>query len=273
MTTVKLPRNQRYKDLLLAAFANGDLDDIGYIKFKRYLVKKDKEMAVIKKENPSHYKARLDNHVKNWFYNNSKAGKASQAEYRGTAKGKASQANNAKQWAANNPEKILDAAAKYRDVNPEKVKQSYKKWEQSPSGVALRKSKERIALETKRTRKNKRTLEGHLNYLYSKTSARYKTQKGKPLPYTRQQFKDRFYKQTYTYGLLCPYTFTEMTWKHSGKRKVGTGCPTNISVDRYESNKDYSKLDNLYFVTIKANLQKGECNPKLMWRILNVKKF
>lgn len=229
---MKLAKNQRCKDLIL----NSSLTKEQISKLNSYIIKLDKKLSVIKSKEPQAYLKTFRRRVSVWIYNET-TGKESQ-----------------KQW---------------KKENHDRVRNAYNKWEQSPKGQSYRKSPERIAMETKRTRINKKNVVGHLKYLYQSMRKRQREDFGSELNYKVETLINLFWKQTEKYGMKCPYTGVKMTTIHTGKKDRGYGQSTNISVDRKDSELDYNAIDNLRFVTVDINLKKGACPPKFMQNILN----
>ena len=84
------------------------------------------------------------------------------------------------------------------------------------------------------------------------------------------EFFNSWVEQQKTYGKKCPYLNVEMTTKRgmqsrSGK-KIKT-CSTNISRDRIDSSKPYSKK-NLMFVSWKVNSMKSNITPLVAKRFI-----
>ena len=84
------------------------------------------------------------------------------------------------------------------------------------------------------------------------------------------EFYDCWVEQQKTYGRKCPYLNIEMTRKRgvqSTNGKKNKTCPTNISKDRNDSKRPYSK-NNLMFVCWKVNCMKGNLTPLVAKRFL-----
>ena len=84
------------------------------------------------------------------------------------------------------------------------------------------------------------------------------------------EFFNSWVEQQKTYGKKCPYLNIEMTTKKGVQsfygKKIKT-CPTNISKDRIDSKRPYSK-NNLMFVCWKVNSMKGNLTPLVAKRFL-----
>ena len=84
------------------------------------------------------------------------------------------------------------------------------------------------------------------------------------------EFYDCWVEQQKTYGRKCPYLNIEMTRKRGVQHfygKKSKTCPTNISKDRIDSTKPYSKK-NLMFVSWKANAMKNNISPLVAKRFI-----
>ena len=84
------------------------------------------------------------------------------------------------------------------------------------------------------------------------------------------EFYDCWVEQQKTYGRKCPYLNIEMTRKRgvqSTNGKKNKTCPTNISKDRIDSKRPYSK-NNLMFVCWKVNCMKGNLTPLVAKRFI-----
>ena len=87
---------------------------------------------------------------------------------------------------------------------------------------------------------------------------------------TYEEFFNCWVEQQKTYGKKCPYLNVEMTTKRGIQNFYGRKsktCPTNISRDRIDSTKPYSK-QNLMFVSWKANNMKNNISPLVAKRFL-----
>ena len=84
------------------------------------------------------------------------------------------------------------------------------------------------------------------------------------------EFFNHWVEQQKTYGRKCPYLNIEMTTKRGVQnfygRKTKT-VPTNISRDRIDSTKAYSK-NNLMFICWKVNCMKGNLTSLVAKRFL-----
>ena len=84
------------------------------------------------------------------------------------------------------------------------------------------------------------------------------------------EFFNCWREQQKTYGNKCPYLNIEMTRKKGVQSLYGRKnktCPTNISKDRIDSRKPYSK-NNLMFVSWKANNMKNNISPLVAKRFI-----
>ena len=84
------------------------------------------------------------------------------------------------------------------------------------------------------------------------------------------EFFNHWVEQQKTYGKKCPYLNIEMTTIRGVQSLFGKKtktCPTNISRDRIDSSKPYSKK-NLMFVSWKVNSMKSNITPLVAKRFI-----
>jgi len=80
-----------------------------------------------------------------------------------------------------------------------------------------------------------------------------------------QEMKDKF---PGTDGKLCKYCYVPLTYKRTGE---GNKLPTNLSVDRFNSEETYKK-GNVMFCCSRCNSLKNG-STKVMWiRVLEIDK-
>ena len=86
-----------------------------------------------------------------------------------------------------------------------------------------------------------------------------------------EEFYNVWLHQKNTYGLFCPFTGEEMTFKVGQNRnnKKFQACLTNLSVDRLINWKPYSAI-NLIFISWKANKIKNCITPSIAKRFVRI---
>ena len=121
--------------------------------------------------------------------------------------------------------------------------------------------------KAKRLLQYRQTEKGHIGELYSgikKRCARDKKELGIKSP---EELMFCWEKQKKKFGLYCPVTNVKMTMKKGlGNNKQ---CPTNISPDRLDNDKGYTK-ENIRFVTANFNTRKGAITMEEMERCLEL---
>ena len=133
-----------------------------------------------------------------------------------------------------------------------------------------------IACENKKTRKWKkenkvRRAAADLRYMQSERgyfkSLFYGVTRSKKGNLFRDfdEFMDCWYKQQEEYGEYCPYYPHIKMTRIKGRKKA---TDTNISVDRLVNTLPYDK-NNVMFVSLKANNEKGDVSPYLAGKMLN----
>jgi hypothetical protein len=131
--------------------------------------------------------------------------------------------------------------------------------------------KRNLEKRKKRQIKYRQTEKGHFGELYSSMKKRWTRSKEKPEKYrvsiSYKEFFQIWKKQKKKFGKKCPVTNVKMTMKKGlGNNKQ---CPTNISPDRIDPTKGYTK-ENIRFVTANFNTRKGAITEEEMGRCLEL---
>ena len=97
--------------------------------------------------------------------------------------------------------------------------------------------------------------------LYQMVLCKFKREKKNEITLTMNEFIDIWKEQYEKFGMKCPYSGIEMTFK-KGAVKVFN----NISVDRYDNNKPYQD-GNIVFCCMVVNRMKQELHINDFWKL------